>query len=104
MKTLQELFSDPKRWTQGRLAQDSSGEKVTTCDNKAVCFCLVGGAKRVYKHEAPSVCQKLAVAIVGFPFENSRYESVCLDKITQWNDDPARTIADIQRLVKEANV
>lgn len=46
--TLLELFSDPKRWTQGALARDANGMKRAIWEPEATCFCLVGGIKRVY--------------------------------------------------------
>jgi len=46
--TLLELFSDPKRWTQGALARDADGMKRGVWEPEATYFCLVGGIKRVY--------------------------------------------------------
>lgn len=47
-KTLVELFADSSRWTQRTLARDKKGLAVSHRSKEAVCFCLVGGAYRVY--------------------------------------------------------
>lgn len=46
MSTLQELFADASRWTQGEMARDEHGEGCDTPDG--ACVCLVGGVQKLY--------------------------------------------------------
>ena len=43
----QQLISAPERWTQRVLARDQEGKPVLSCDQRAVCFCVIGAVNRV---------------------------------------------------------
>jgi hypothetical protein len=97
-KTLQDLFSDPSRWAKGGYAFATEGIrkfKVWPFDKRAECFCLTGGFGRVYGDgtmmEQDKVRDKIFAELKG-------------RSMVSWNDDPCRTFADIQALVKKLNV
>jgi len=52
MKTLVELFSDAKRWTQEAFARSKAGGTRLPSSPDAVCWCLWGGVLRVYSGTA----------------------------------------------------
>lgn len=90
--TLQELFADPKRWTQGTMARSITGTPVETASLRAVSFCILGGIKKCYDVEDSYTAADKVLARVGN------------QTITAWNDQPERTIEHVQRLVKELNI
>jgi len=90
-KTLQELFADPKRWTQGAMAKDEQGKTTYICTNAAVCFCLAGGLSKVYPDgDARIVSVKKIRVEIG--------------DMVDWNDDPKRSARDVQDLVAKLNI
>lgn len=42
-----DLLSDESKWTKGRAAKDVNGESVPVYDERAVCWCLIGGLMKV---------------------------------------------------------
>lgn len=93
--TLQELFSDPKRWTQWEFA---SGDGEGMCwldpnDPKAVKWCLIGGVHKCYKdgRKRNGIFKRIL-------------KKTGVRHATDWNDKPERTIEDVQKLVKELNI
>ena len=42
LQNTRRLLSDRKRWTQGTLARDITGNEVSPTDSEAVCWCLFG--------------------------------------------------------------
>lgn len=90
-KSLQELFEDEKRWTKGEYARDEKGFRVDSNSKEAVCWCLSGACSAVYRHAGLAIWIKLSRSLPN-------------NEVVAWNDDPARTIDDVRRLVKEAGV
>lgn len=103
--TLQELFSDPTHWTQGYYAMTKPAHIADAVSELycepfsplATCWCLDGGIQRCYgtPHDpwtphAYAVKDQLAHA---------------LQRSTPgWNDDVARTAADVLDLVTREHV
>jgi len=103
-KTLQELFSNPRRWTKGSYAKNKSGDLVSVSSEQAVCFCLYGGADAVYGFNLTN--KKLHMVLNKLTkFVTKRLVIADIDNaLEEYNDHPKTTIKDIQSLVKEANV
>lgn len=101
---LQELFKTPEHWTQNSFARDSDGNKLEEPSESAVCFCLLGALQ---KYHGGNI-QKAVFRIIrylekdkSFVFDAKlSYES----NLIRWNDDPSRTIEDIQKLVKDLDL
>lgn len=49
--TLIELFEDPKRWSPYAFALDANGKHVSSLEETAVSWCLLGGINKVYGYE-----------------------------------------------------
>lgn len=49
IRKLLELLRDPARWTKGAPARDADGHRRSACDERAVCWCMFGGAILVTK-------------------------------------------------------
>lgn len=98
-KTLQELFADPSRWAQNGYAYMTEGTskiKVWPFDERADCFCLSGGFCRIYDNEKFERAEAIRIRNL-----------ICIELkgcLVAWNDDPARTFADVQALVKKLNL
>lgn len=94
-RTLQELYADPKRWTQGSYARTADGLKVWPFDDRASCFCLHGGVGKVYDTQ---------------PVEKGNEARMRLNNeigrggVPSWNDDKSRTVEEVQALVKKLNI
>lgn len=96
--TLQELFSDKKRWIKGDFARDKNGKGLPSKDKNAVCWCLLGAVNKVYR-EFPhkhNILSKLNNSI------NKLYPNFY--SIEKFNDNFGTTIEDIRKVVKDANV
>jgi hypothetical protein len=52
------IVKDPKRWTQGALAEDSDGDLVSALSPEAVRFCALGAIQRAAGNEG-SASQKV---------------------------------------------
>lgn len=91
-KTLQELYARDWTWTQGAAARTLDGRAVNASNPKACCFCLAGALAVIYSDEADI---KVRAAL--------RYRTHPL-WLSEWNDDPGRTIDDVRKLVEEAGV
>lgn len=89
---MRELFEDEKRWTKGDSAKDITGHWINPLSDEAVCWCLSGGLRVVY-WDSTKLRQVEETLL-----------KLCDGSIPAWNDDPARTIDDVRRLVKEAGV
>ena len=89
--SLQELFADESRWTTGTLARDANGKHVSPEEESATCYCLVGGAVKVYGAGYVAALEKVR-DVTG----------VSSGAFGHFNDHA--TIADIRRVCAEAGV
>ena len=91
-KTVEELLSDPKRWTQSHSARNAHGMPVSVFSPEATCFCLYGALRRVY-----------ASNIVLYEKSSSKLKNLPLpDGYVQYND--THTHEEVMALVKKAKV
>lgn len=93
--TLQELFSDESRWSQGFFAETADGKHVNPENPLAVKFCLVGGYQKVYDENRWDE--------ILFRLKNE-LKLTSNESLSSWNDHPKRKIRDIVDLVKKADV
>ena len=96
--TLQELFSDPSKWTKRALARDSLGNQVLYSSPHAVCWCLLGGVYKCYNiSDQAKITKRIRKHVLT-------EQSGMLSIGNTYNDDPARTFADIRKLVEDLNL
>lgn len=96
-KTLRGLFNDAKRWTQDYFALDSGGESVEPISTDAVCFCLIGGVRRVYGRgkKAGRILEKI---------ERYLLENYGTTYVYLWNDNTRRKHKDIINLTRALKI
>ena len=86
---VRELLSDESKWCQDWYGRDALGEGAAF-DGPAACqWCLMGAIFRCY-HDSRDV----VIAVYG---KTGR-------TITDWNDDPSRTYAEVKALVDELDI
>lgn len=90
-KTLQEYFSDPKRWTRGFSWRDSYGNGCSK--EQAACACLYGAIDIVYPDRTDEIAERLRE--IG----ERLFDTKTLTKI---NDELGYDA--VMELIKEANV
>lgn len=98
--TLQELFTDERRWTKYTLGRNAAGAPLgVRALNKATCFCLSGGFCFVYGFgkAAPEWARLKAAILRHGPASYG-------DDVVQFNDHHKTTIEDIRAIVKEADI
>ena len=96
-KKIRELLTDESKWTKWTSARNKFDRATRPQDPDAICWCLVGAFNKCYPGynlERESVSEKLSDAVF------SRFHKF----INQWNDDPARTFAEVKALVEELDV
>jgi len=96
--TLQELFSDPSKWTKGCYMRDRNGAPTSDPD-EACSYCLYGGITLVYGEMSMWASMEVSSKMLDVLLETTPYYG-----IAKFNDDPSTTIKDIQGLVRKSNV
>lgn len=89
--TVAELLADPKRWTKRLGIRRVPGEMTAVCLDTAIRICY-GGQLDHEPYMALYERVQQAIHRRGF------------DKISQFNDDPQTTHADVLELVKECGI
>lgn len=85
------VIDTPEKWIRGASACDRKGIPVAPRSHYATCFCIIGAVDRVAKN-----------------FDDRReafdmlYKSTNIDIISEWNDDPARTHAEVMEAFDKA--
>ncbi len=92
-----ELLINPKRWTKGPFARDADGKTCDPRSDQAVSWCLVGALLRCYPSSEDPVAFYRAVDKVIAKLPKGRFPA-------EWNDDPARTHAEVLEAVIESGV
>ena len=93
---VKELLMKPEAWTQNADARTSSGVGISLEKPEAVSFCILGAVDRVYKTEskrnrvAARIQASLGVKYYG--------------EVVDWNDDPARTHAEVLALCEKLDI
>ena len=91
-----ELLSDPERWTKGSMAKNASGCTVRPDREDAVCFCLDGALTRAAGGSGngyPEATRILEETVSERPW------AFCY---VDWNDDAARTHAEVLAALDKA--
>jgi hypothetical protein len=84
---------ETKGWTQGSYARDANDGAVSSLDKNAECFCIIGALSHVslgYDSNTRRKAYQFATNII----HNER--------LTTWNDDPARTKEEVITFLKSA--
>lgn len=108
--TILEFYSSPDRWCQAKEALRADGMPCTADDPLAVSWCLLAAVIRCYygegcKNRRLFVAERLLRT--AYPSFNDRpdiTQSAACDVLVGWNDDPWRTFADVQDVVRRAGV
>ena len=85
---VKELLSDESKWTQGCYARDAFGVSIPFDADAAVCWCLAGAIHRVYGPEP--IHLRILRRVNG--------------SLSEWNDAPDRTFAEVKALVEELDI
>ena len=96
--TIQELFTGPETWTQGTYARSREGCDVAESSPTAVSFCLAGAFYFAYAMRGQAYSNEFKRVADAIGVRDT------IGEITNWNDDPSRTFADIRRVIEQANV
>lgn len=86
------LLEKPESWCQGANARNMAGTPVSSLDDDACKWCLVGAIIKTYPYALDRA--KIHVKIKSIVFKDA----------TSWNDDPKRTHAEVLALLKEVEV
>jgi hypothetical protein len=87
---VRELLSDESKWTRRRFAATTQGTPCLPRDRRAAQWCLYGAIERCYGVHGAEVTCRLIQHLQA--------------SLADWNDDPARTFADVKRLVEELDI
>jgi len=90
-RTVAELLADPARWTQDTWARSANGSVAKWGDKQACKFCMMGAIFRVYgpRYE-PAMWRRLHDSLGG--------------SVSQFNDAPERTHAEVLEAVRRAGI
>jgi hypothetical protein len=91
--TARELLADPVRWCQGAIARDAAGKSSETWNPRAVAWCVLGAVRKVYP-QGLAEFQRLAKTLAARGF----------DSVSEWNDAPERTHAEVLALLEEVQL
>ena len=103
-----ELISDPKRWSQGKMARNRKGELVRSTAPTAVRWCALGAINhftidlnfsRMKRHREVAV--DLLCSVIGITRIN-RWNDDPNPYINRWNDDPKRTHEEVMDAFDQA--
>lgn len=90
-RTVEELLSDPARWTQGCFAKSANNKPRRWYAEDACKFCLVGAMYRVYGETANAQIYDQLRDVTGI-------------EVSIFNDDPSRTHAEVLEAVRKAGI
>jgi hypothetical protein len=100
VKTLQEFYSRPGRWTKEALARDRHGQETHFQSSAAEALCLSAAVAYVYGHEDSARVTDCLLEVINEGLDNTQ----SFDELTAWNDASARSFHDIRWLVTKANL
>lgn len=92
---ISDILTDESKWTKKTFARNNSGHRVKATDPNAVRFCLFGAADRASQIDpANNQIHLLSMAEAELGGKS----------ISEFNDDPKTTFADIQAFLKRNNL
>lgn len=91
---IKDLLTDESKWVQQTYALDEVGNNVYSNNPNATRWCLVGALYRCYGDSSTvlSVIYRKVYTAIGNQL------------ISEWNDDPDRTFADIKHLIDTLDI
>lgn len=94
---IKELLTDESKWIKHNTALTAVGSSCAPTDPDAVKWCLYGAFLKCYRswYEHLTIERTLIDAI------NSTSKSI---RISNWNDAPERTFAEVKALVEQLDV
>ena len=91
-----ELLSDESKWCQGQFAVDKYGNEINQDNKDTVKWCLEGALMHCYVGQDGdayyTAYQRISKALTAG------------QGISSWNDDPARTYAEVYDLLKRLDI
>lgn len=87
-----ELLSQPGAWCQGTSALDANGEEVDPLEEVACRWCAIGAMRRCGRIDMVFDDREALRAVIG------------RSSIVGWNDDPARTQAEVVDALRRAGL
>ena len=89
-----DLLTDESKWCKYHDAKNKRGKSVSVWSEEACCWCLAGAMIRCYGiAEEPDTRLRTAI-------ENRAGHRL----LTQFNDDPERTFAEVRAVILEAGI
>lgn len=85
-------------WTKGKSARTVDGTSVSPASDSAARFCAVGALDRTSSHDNDGMAAIVALA-AALPGPPARF---AVTRLTQFNDDPDTTKADVLALYDRA--
>jgi hypothetical protein len=102
-----ELLAEPAAWTQGATARDVTGlaldvgvgAREASRSSFAVCWCAMGAILACYEDCIPfsEAAEKFGALMNHLTIKKGIF-------VTQWNDDPARTHAEVLGVLKDLDI
>lgn len=99
--SVQEVFADPGRWTQGTLARDASRIPINPRAPSATCWCLLGAVHRVYPH---GPLRDAVIARLGETLRRSHGTGRSVGAMLAWNDSASRSFVDVLLVVQTLDI
>lgn len=96
-RTVEELLSDPARWTQGAFARHADGIPDSPSAVFATCWCIAGAIAKVYSRGKMD----------GGSYHEMRLkmlEVTDTEGLAEFNDAPERTHAEVLEAVRRAGI
>lgn len=97
------LFNTKKKWCKGAMAKDEYNSSTEICSKDAMCFCLVGAARRVVKRprDKDPIVEALAVTILSpvtihYP-NHTDPQTVVID----YNDAHGRRFGQVKSIIRK---
>ncbi|MFI5404981.1 MAG: hypothetical protein ACHQ1D_00560 [Nitrososphaerales archaeon] len=87
---IKELLKNRWKWTKGAFARTWYGTKTEYYSSNASRFCLLGALLKCYNFDFEEPGTKIELKIGG--------------TISEWNDNPDRTFAEVKQLVEELDI
>jgi hypothetical protein len=105
------VISNPKHWTQRRLAKTASGDYTTVNSPDAVCFCAIGALAKACnlkpaspnddEYIAPCVVNAASVLVTALEIDPRPFGNPSMLVYT-WNDQSLRTHAEVMKAFDKA--
>jgi len=89
-----ELLSDESKWCNGYFAKDKNGNKVSSKDPSACCWCLLGAVRKCFGGGSPYIEHELKISSAI-----SRLFNIGNVDVVRFND--THSYADVRRVLED---